>query len=179
MPAVRFNLLSDPRDLERMVSAFQLALRTMAAARDAGLVQQIFLPTAGAMIRELNRPRLRSRVKAAVLAALLGANAATRRWALQRAGLDPMPALQDPQRERELVQRFAGPVGHVCGTCRMGTAADPLAVTDDQGRVRGVAGLRVADASLMPTIVSANTNLATTMIAEKVADAIRRTGDTA
>ena len=54
------------------------------------------------------------------------------------------------------------------GTCAMGTG--PAAVTDPQLRVRGVAGLRVADASVMPTIVGGNTNAATLMIAEKAAD---------
>lgn len=57
---------------------------------------------------------------------------------------------------------------HTCGTARMGH--DPLAVVDDRLRVHGIRGLRVADASVMPTMVSANTNAATIMIGEKAAD---------
>jgi 5-(hydroxymethyl)furfural/furfural oxidase len=54
----------------------------------------------------------------------------------------------------------------------MGRADDPHAVVDTQGRVRGVAGLRVVDASVMPTLPRGNTNLPTLMVAEKMASAI-------
>ena len=60
---------------------------------------------------------------------------------------------------------------HVIGTCKMGQ--DPLAVVDDQLRVHGIAGLRVIDASIMPTVPSGNTNAAVIMIAEKGADMIK------
>jgi choline dehydrogenase len=61
---------------------------------------------------------------------------------------------------------------HPMGSCRMGPAGDPLAVVDDQLRVRGLEGLRVIDASIMPTMPSANTNASTMMIAEKGSDLI-------
>ncbi len=61
---------------------------------------------------------------------------------------------------------------HVSGTCKMGPDSDPMAVVDQRLRVHGVSNLRVADASVMPDVVRANTNVTTMMIAERVADFI-------
>ena len=61
---------------------------------------------------------------------------------------------------------------HVMGTAKMGMASDPMAVVDDQLRVHGIEGLRIADSSVMPSMPSANTCAATMMIAEKAADMI-------
>lgn len=80
-------------------------------------------------------------------------------------------------RSEEELARAAGDIGttifHPVGTCKMGRSDDPLAVLDSQLRVRGIGGLRVVDASVMPTITSGNTNSPTIMIAEKAAAWIR------
>lgn len=90
------------------------------------------------------------------------------------AGYKPEEVKPGPQYQSdEELARLAGDIGttifHPVGTCKMGRADDAEAVVDSRLRVRGVAGLRVADASVMPTITSGNTNSPTLMIAEKLA----------
>ncbi len=73
----------------------------------------------------------------------------------------------------EHIRQTAVTLHHPLGTCRMGPDSDPMAVTDPQLRVRGLEGLRVVDASVMPDLPGGGINAAVTMIAEKAADLIR------
>jgi len=75
---------------------------------------------------------------------------------------------------RAFIRQVAGTVYHPCGTCRMGQGDDDKAVVDPELRVRGIEGLRVADASVMPAIPSPNIHPATIMIAEKGSDTIAK-----
>ncbi|AXQ31313.1 choline dehydrogenase [Solimonas sp. K1W22B-7] len=88
--------------------------------------------------------------------------------------LSPGPAVQSDAELEDWVRRNAGSNFHPVGTCRMGT--DDMAVVDPQLRVRGIEGLRVVDASIMPTLNGSNTNAPATMIGEKGADLILRGG---
>ncbi len=83
----------------------------------------------------------------------------------------PGPAVQSDAELLEAIGNFATTIFHPVGTCRMGP--DELAVVDPQLRVKGLSGLRVIDASIMPKIVSGNTASPVVMIAEKAADMIR------
>jgi choline dehydrogenase len=85
--------------------------------------------------------------------------------------LAPGESVTSTSQLRDYIRRVAGTVWHPAGTCRMGT--DGEAVVDDQLRVHGVEGLRIADASVMPKLVNGNPNAAIMMIAEKAADLIR------
>jgi choline dehydrogenase len=86
----------------------------------------------------------------------------------------PTEASLDDTALTQHVQRWAQTEWHAVGTCSMGV--DNTAVVDPTLRVHGVDGLRVIDASVMPTVISGNTNAATMMIAEKAADLITRGG---
>jgi choline dehydrogenase len=83
----------------------------------------------------------------------------------------PGPEIATPEELWRAAGDIATTIFHPVGTARMGT--DPMAVVDPQLRVHGVTGLRVVDASVMPTIVSGNTHAPAVMIAEKAADFIR------
>ena len=82
----------------------------------------------------------------------------------------PGPQVQSDEQIDAAVREFGGITHHPVGTCAMGVG--PMSVVDPELRVRGVQGLRVVDASIMPLIPGANTNAATVMIAEKASDLI-------
>jgi len=84
----------------------------------------------------------------------------------------PGPEIESDEQLLDYARRRGGTVYHPTSTCKMGS--DPLAVVDAELRVCGIGGLRVADASIMPTVVSGNTNAATIMIGEKLADMVRQ-----
>jgi choline dehydrogenase len=84
-----------------------------------------------------------------------------------------LPSLPRTEAEVDaLVREGAETAFHLCGTCKMGGELDPLAVVDPQTRVRGLLGLRIADASIMPSIVSSNLNAPSMMIGERASDLV-------
>ena len=84
----------------------------------------------------------------------------------------PGPAVETDEQLLDYARQRGGTVYHPTSTCKMG--GDPMAVVDPELRVHGVDGLRVADASIMPTVVSGNTNAVTIMIGERAADMVRQ-----
>jgi len=86
--------------------------------------------------------------------------------------LQPGPAVENDEQLLDYARRRGGTVYHPTSTCKMGI--DAMAVVDPGLRVHGIDGLRIADASIMPTVVSGNTNAATIMIGERAADIVRQ-----
>ncbi len=123
-------------------------------------------------LRALAHPDdLEQAAEALELAWLLGSTAPMRE--LATLALPSERGLGSRASFREIARRQCGSGYHPCGSAKMGADDDPLAVTDGRGRVRGVTGLRVADASLMPTIPSGNIHLPTLMMGERFGEWLR------
>jgi 5-(hydroxymethyl)furfural/furfural oxidase len=176
---IDFRMLSDLRDMVRLKAAFRLCVRIMMEARRDGVVLDMFPTGYAARTRELARPSLRNNALTTLAGPLMDYSPEFRRRLLSYGlGTQYSPgqlAADDMALEGFLRARVGG-CWHACGSCRMGDPADPMAVTDANGRVIGVEGLRVCDASLMPTIPCANLNVPVMMIAEKIAATIRAGG---
>jgi choline dehydrogenase len=99
------------------------------------------------------------------IARAIGNRPRLRKW--RKTETLPGPGIQDDESLIDYLRRSTMPCWHPVGTCRMGS--DPDSVVDPELRVCGIQGLRVADASIMPTIVSANTNANVLAIAERAA----------
>ena len=121
------------------------------------------------LAEEFDRERLRKGVR---LAVELGEQPAMQELIIERI----MPTDEELATDEALdawLMKYTGTSHHISCTCKMGPASDPMAVVDQFGKVHGLENLRVADASIMPDCIRANTNATTIMIAEKVADYIK------
>ena len=175
-PVVDFNMLSDPRDLERLKLALRFGASTLAdpmmAQHRATLLPSSYSPR----VASVAVPGAWNALQRGTLSALLDIAGPLRGWLVRRVvtqGVTLDDLLADDQALTRFVTRSVGGTWHPSGTCRMGAADDPLAVCDARGAVYGVDGLYVCDASLMPSIPCANTNVPTIMIAERIADRLR------
>ena len=131
-PALDYNYLSNPYDIERLRQGVRLAQRLAEHPELAQIIDRHDEPTPEQLASD--------------------------------------DALDD------WIRRTVGTMHHISCTCKMGPASDAMAVVDQQGRVHGVEGLRIADASILPDCPRANTNVTTMMIGERVSDFIKDEG---
>lgn len=176
-PIANFNWFSDRRDLDRLVES---TVMMAAIAASPELAPHIVSPSPSSYsgwAKLLGRRNARNYLMTAPVALLLDALPALQP-AFVRTFIGGRRTLGEFIDNRSEIEAFvrAGAFGqwHPSGTCRMGAPTDRYAVTSpEDGRVHGIAGLRVVDASLMPTIPRANLNIPVIMIAERMADRIR------
>lgn len=174
-PLIAFNLLSDPRDLERTIDAVRFVHALLQAAPLKDMIYVAFPGIYAAMQRNLTNVSRRNRILTNAAAWLLDLGGPARRMVMKlviRSRRTLGELLDDEVAMLEWIRRGVQGDWHACGTCKMGGPDDRFAVVDPEARVYGVENLRVVDASIMPTIPCANTNLSTIMIGEKVADTI-------
>lgn len=175
-PLVEFNFASDERDLLRLKSGFRWAADFLLSPGVRALCGEPFPVRFTDRLRKLNQKTRANEWKASVVARLLDQwpRLSDRALRLLTGGAHSLAdLLADDDMLTEHVRANVAGTFHVCGTCRMGPDYDRDAVVDPEGRVHGVDGLRVADASVMPTVPRGNTNLPTLMIAEKLAAAMQ------
>ncbi|MCX5577831.1 GMC family oxidoreductase [Kaistia terrae] len=171
-PFVAFNYLSDSRDLERFISTSRQVAGLLSASPVSNYVNAYWPGIYAASLRNLSAPTTMNKIITNVAAGLLDLGGPARQLVLG-AAVDKRFPLDKTMADEKLMEEWirAGVQGdwHPCGTNKMGRADDPMAVVDAHGSVYGVEGLRVVDASIMPSIPAANINASTMMIGEKIA----------
>ncbi|MBD8554406.1 GMC family oxidoreductase N-terminal domain-containing protein [Rhizobium sp. CFBP 8762] len=175
-PRIDFRMLSDRRDLVRLADAFERAVRLTSDPSLGAVISGIYAGGMSEIGKRFSKPSTFGKIVTAVGAVGLDAIGSLREKVLpfMLANYDDPKRLASNRADLEAyISQTVGGVWHPSGTCRMGAAGDRMAVTDATGAVRGMEGLSVCDASLMPTIPCANTNVPTIMMAEKIADAIK------
>lgn len=170
-PVVEFNVLAHSADEERMVDGFRRAFALFASPHLSRVAGSPFVIGDASRLSRFNTLSRRNAILAGCAAfALDGLPWIGRRAVEAFARTTPLaPIAANENRLVDLVRSQTIGTNHVCGTARMGHADDPLAVADRYGRVKGVEGLIVADASIMPTVPSGNTHLPVVMAAERIA----------
>jgi 5-(hydroxymethyl)furfural/furfural oxidase len=174
-PCVEFNFTGHELDLARFMQGFRRCVEVLAHEQVRAITGVAFPVKFTDRLRRLNRINAANRLKSAAIAAVIDlfpplAGPIFSTLADRRVDLAKLAADDDALAEH-IRQNVAGTF-HPVGTCRMGAVNDRNAVVDSAGRVRGIAGLRVVDASIMPTVPRGNTNIPTIMLAEKIAFAM-------
>lgn len=174
-PVVEFNLLSDRRDLERLMEGFRQMAAIQMAPAVAAITTDPFPASYSDKVRRIGVVNEKNKWLTRAVAAFLDGPAPVRSWFIDKfvvEGFRFREVMEDEDALEAFIRRATIGVWHASCTCRMGRADDPMAVTDNVGRVRGVEGLRMVDASIFPVVPCANTNFPTLMTSEKIADAI-------
>ncbi|THK35186.1 GMC family oxidoreductase [Ensifer sp. MPMI2T] len=176
-PEVDFNWLSDVRDLTRLKAGFHFLGRLWSHPSLSAVALDPFPSAWNWRAKKISKINRINYGLTYVLAKLMDSSPGLRRSLIKHV-ITNGQTFSDLLASDALLDRFVreNVTGnwHPTSSCRMGSSLDPMAVTDPSGRVRGISGVRIADASVMPHCPRANTNIPTVMVAEKMADTILR-----
>jgi 5-(hydroxymethyl)furfural/furfural oxidase len=174
-PTVEFNLLSDKRDLDRLCQGFRKIAALHGNPAMQAVTSDVFPASYSDKVRQVGVVNKKNKFMTNLMSKMLDGPAALRQMLIRKfimEGFTLEQMMTDDDALEAFVRKAAVGVWHASCTCRMGSDDDPMAVTDITGRVRGVEGLRVVDASIFPVVPCANTNFPTLMTAEKISAAI-------
>lgn len=175
-PHVDFRLLSDRRDLDRLKEGVRKAASILTDPKMTEVTGPAFPTSYSERVKKVSQPGAWNGLQLATLAAILDLSGPLRDRVIHSVitlGISLNKLLDDDAALGRFVASSVSGVWHASGTCRMGANDDRMAVTNGEGQVHGVPGLRVCDSSIMPTIPRANTNMPTLMLAERIADCIK------
>ncbi|MBV8926064.1 MAG: GMC family oxidoreductase N-terminal domain-containing protein [Bradyrhizobium sp.] len=178
-PIVEFNLLSDRRDLERLMSGFRKMAGLQMSPPVRAVTDKPFPASYTDRVRKIGVVNTRNKILTSIAATLMDGPAALRHFMIDNfvvEGFTFEQVMEDDEALEAFVRKATIGVWHASCTCRMGSPDDPMSVVDTEGRVKGLHGLRVVDASIFPVVPCANTNFPTLMAAEKIADTMLRNG---
>lgn len=171
---IDFNMCSDWRDMERLIMGVRMMIKLQAHPAVRRTCAQIFPVSYSDRARKYAVYNRANAFQMAVGGAIMDLGGPVRKLMVDTLIADG-PTIADLADESTMKQWIADTVlghWHPTSTCRMGASDDPGAVTDPAGRVYRVGGLRICDASIMPAVPCANTNIPTIMVGEKIAATI-------
>lgn len=174
-PNVNLNLLSDRRDTIRMIDGVRKMVNILATPLLNPDPRDLFPASFSPRIKALSRVSRLNKVLTSIIGFGLDAPQPFRFWLLKTFllnGVSFPELLKNDQKLEDFVHKNVFGVWHPAGTCRIGQETDRLAVVDNNGKVFGMENIWVADASIMPQLPTANTNIPTIMIAEKISDGL-------
>ena len=174
-PDISFRMLTEHADLDRMIRGFHLAAELMLDQEVKALRNEAFAAGYSRVVRGLNKPGVTNSVLTALLARSLDGPAAVRRqmlrWGIARGDVGE-GRLSDDRWIGATVRALSFGTYHPAGTCALGPPENDSSVVDPWTRVIGTERLHVVDASIMPFITRANTNLPVMMLAERAAELV-------
>ena len=174
-PEVEFNLLSDKRDLDRIADGIRRISPLFDHPAMRAAMSDPFPASYSDKVRQVGTINTKNKILTGIMAKLLDGPGFLRKLLIEKLimeGFTLDDVCNDEDAAESFIRKAAVGVWHASCTARMGSPDDPMSVTDNAGRVHGIGGLRVVDASIFPVVPCANTNFPTIMVAEKISDAI-------